>query len=60
MPWVRAERRTMYWREMSYYKYRKQSNQQRLRDELYTETVEWSKDESDDQDEYPTYGKEDE
>lgn len=50
----------MYWREMSYYKYCKQSDQQRLRDELYTETVEWSKDEPDDQDEFPTYGKEDE
>lgn len=50
----------MYWREMSYYRYREQSNQRRLRDELYTETVKWAKDESDDQDEYPTYSKEDE
>ena len=50
----------MYWREMSYYKYRKYSNQQRLREELYTETAEWAKDEPDDQDEFPTYGKEDE
>lgn len=50
----------MYWREMSYYKYRKHSDQRRLRDELYTETVEWAKDVSDDQDEYSTYSKEDE